>query len=172
MDSRAALQERHDEQGVHHNQGCNTRKAKKSPDRAQTRTDVCATEDHDNRPHAGVAAVMPSQPIVRCQRQRLSFLRRGPGVSRTPVTRAGLSTLLYDGESTGRPFRRDEAHRLPQKVRGFYRRFGTESRPPATKLQHARAFDRCCCADASKHGVATAMPQALSLRTGAEFRRR
>jgi hypothetical protein len=63
---------------------------------------------------------------------------------------------LRDGRSDA-----GEAHRLPQKVRGFYRRGYAKSRPLAMFLQQVRAFDRCCCTGASKDGAVDAIPQAL-----------
>ena len=54
-------------------------------------------------------------------------------------------------------------------MRGFYRRCSVKSRPLDAKLQHVRAFDRCCCTGASRDGAAGAILQASFWRIGQNF---
>ena len=77
---------------------------------------------------------MPSHPTVRCQRQRLNFIRRGPGV-RNPVKRACFSTASFSELPTGRSDWRSSPPAAKSAV--FYRRSGTKSRhrtPTKAKL--------------------------------------
>jgi hypothetical protein len=78
-------------------------------------------------------------------------------VSRNPAKRAYLSTMdVPDGRSDAAKFTA-----CRKKVRGFYRRCSAKSRPLAAKLQHARAFDRCCGGGAPEDGEAKPVLQAL-----------
>jgi hypothetical protein len=118
------------------------RRARKTekPRSAQGRgSTFSVTEDHDPATF-GVAAVMPSHPTVRCQRQRLSFIHRGPGCPAIPPKELVFQRFICrTAVPTG------EVHRLPQKVRVFIGAVAqSQGRLPQNpaKLQYARALPR------------------------------
>src|SRR6266446_1420018 len=76
----------------------------KTASRARPRTDVFATEDHDTAA-CGAVAVMPSHPTVRCQRQRLNFIDRGPGARKSRQKSLSLNSLSFNDGFSERPFR-------------------------------------------------------------------
>ncbi|HKD28972.1 MAG TPA: hypothetical protein VKC66_24080, partial [Xanthobacteraceae bacterium] len=76
-----------------------------------------ATEDHDTA--ACGAAVMPSHPTVRCQRQRLNFIHRGPWVPQLRQEKLVFQQLVLQRRICRTAVPTGEVHRLPQKVRVF-----------------------------------------------------
>ena len=80
--------------------------------------DVFATEDHDTAA-CGAVAVMPSHPTVRCQRQRLNFIHRGPRVPQFRQKKPVFQQLIFQRRICRTAVPTGEAHRLPQKVRVF-----------------------------------------------------
>jgi hypothetical protein len=101
--------------------------------RARLRIDVSVTEDHDTAAF-GAAAVMPSHLTVRCQRQRLSFIHRGPKCPQSRQKSLSFNDLLPNGRSDWRSS--PPAAKSPR----FYRRGGAKSRPIAAKSQRAPAL--------------------------------
>jgi hypothetical protein len=61
------------------------------------------TEDHCAT--CGAAVVMPSHPTVRFQRQRLNFIRRGPGVSAISSKAPIFRQLIFQRRIAEQPFR-------------------------------------------------------------------
>src|SRR5215467_13185055 len=85
-----------------------------------------ATEDHDTAA-CGAVAVMPSHLTVRCQRQRLNFIRRGPEGSQIPLKELSFNSL---SSNHGLPNGRSDWRSSPPAAKSavFYRRSGTKSR--------------------------------------------
>src|ERR1700730_13634485 len=76
------------------------RKAEKPPSAQGRGPTFSVTEDHDTATF-GVAAVMPSHPTVRCQRQRLSFIHRGRSVPQSRQKSLSFNDYLPNGRSDG-----------------------------------------------------------------------
>jgi hypothetical protein len=74
------------------------RKTKKPPSVQDHGSTFFVTEDHARA--TGAAAVMPSHLTVRCQRQRLSFIHRGPECPENHKKQQAFNGLFAE-----RPFR-------------------------------------------------------------------
>src|ERR1700719_1340017 len=120
---------------------CHTRrrvhKTEKPPSAQGRGPTFSVTEDHDTAAF-GVAAVMPSHPTVRCQRQRLSFIHRGPECPAIPPKELVFQRLFAE-----RPFRWAKFTACRKKVCVFIgavaRSQGRLAQNPA-KSQYARAL--------------------------------